>query len=59
MEHDRPVTLERRFASLRRRNATHPYFLARLGRAQEEATAFAASLEADLGGPVTEILVCS
>jgi HD superfamily phosphodiesterase len=49
MQHDRPVTLERRFASLRRRNTAHPYFLQRLDRAEAAATAFAAQLEADYG----------
>jgi hypothetical protein len=49
IEFDRPTTLERRFRSLRRRNAGHTFFLERLGRAFAAARAFMEQIEGLIG----------
>jgi putative nucleotidyltransferase with HDIG domain len=56
IQHDRAVTLARRFASLRRRNGDHPWFLERLGRAEAAAVDLAGRLDAELGRPVADIV---
>ena len=49
VEFDRPTTLARRFASLRRRNAHNPFFLDRLDRAFKDASTFMAQVERETG----------
>ena len=56
IEFDQPTTLERRFSSLRRRNADNPYFLERLDRAFGSATSFMEQIEQDIGGSVEGIV---
>jgi uncharacterized protein len=56
IEFDQPTTLERRFSSLRRRNADNPYFLERLDRALGFATSFMEQIEQDIGGSVERIV---
>ena len=56
IQHDQPVALTRRFASLRRRNADHPWFLERLGRAEAAAHELAGRLAGELGRPVADIV---
>ena len=56
IEFDQPTTLERRFVSLRRRNADNAYFLERLDRAFGAATSFMAQIEQDIGGSVERIV---
>jgi hypothetical protein len=50
------AALERRFVSLRRRNADNAYFLERLDRAFGAATSFMAQIEQDIGGSVERIV---
>ncbi len=40
IEHDRPVTISERYASLRRRYRDTPFFFSRLARAEERARSF-------------------
>jgi putative nucleotidyltransferase with HDIG domain len=49
VEFDRPTTLAQRFASLRRRNADNPFFLARLDRAFACAQSFMTQIEQEIG----------
>lgn len=56
---DRPTTLDRRFESLRVRNASNEWFLARLDRARAVAVAFMAELDEELGGPVEKLVAQS
>jgi putative nucleotidyltransferase with HDIG domain len=56
MECDRPTTLERRFASLRRRNADAPFFLERLARAFAAAYTCMAQLEQETGKSIERLV---
>ncbi len=56
IEFDRPTTLEKRFASLRRRNADTPFFLERLDRALGAASVVQAQVEQETGQPIARIL---
>ena len=56
IEVDTPTTLNRRFASLRERNAENAFFLARLDRAQAAARTFMDELEANMGQSVESIV---
>lgn len=49
VEFDQPTTLNRRFASLRRRNAGNPFFLKRLDRALASAESCMAQIEEEIG----------
>jgi uncharacterized protein len=53
---DQPTTLDRRFASLRERNADNPLFLSRLNRAQEEAASFMMQVSEELGESVERVV---
>ena len=56
IEVDTPTTLNRRFASLRERNAENAFFLARLDRARAAARTFMDELEANMGQSVESIV---
>ncbi|HTF98981.1 MAG TPA: HDIG domain-containing protein [Nitrospirota bacterium] len=56
LEHDKPTTLDRRFSSLRKRNADNSFFLSRLDRAREQAEAFMLKLNEEIGQPVEGIV---
>jgi uncharacterized protein (TIGR00295 family) len=56
IEFDTPTTLDRRFSSLRKRNADDEFFLSRLDRAQERAEAFMLQLNAEIGKPIEDII---
>ena len=56
IEFDQPTSLERRFASLRRRNVGNPFFLGRLDRAFASAKSFMAQIEQVIGGSLERIL---
>jgi len=56
LEFDQPTTLERRFSSLRRRNADNPFFLERLDRACASAKSFMALIEQDIGESIERIV---
>jgi uncharacterized protein len=56
IEFDQPSTLERRFSSLRRRNAGNRFFLNRLDRAHESARYFMTLIELEIGDSVERIV---
>jgi HD superfamily phosphodiesterase len=56
IEFDQPTTLERRFASLRRRNAGNPFFLERLDRAHASARSFMARIEQEIGESIERLV---
>jgi uncharacterized protein len=56
VEFDQPTTLARRFASLRRRNAKHPFFRKRLERAFRSAKAFMTEIEQTIGASLEHML---
>jgi uncharacterized protein len=58
IEYDQPTTLERRFSSLRERNAGNAFFLDGLERAQEHARRFMTEIEAAIGESVERIVAC-
>ncbi len=53
---DRCTTLDRRFASLRLRNAGNEPFLMRLDGARDAASAFMAQLDREVGRPVWDVV---
>ena len=53
---DQPTTLNRRFASLRERNADNFPFLSRLNRAQEEAASFMIQVSEEVGESVERVV---
>lgn len=57
IEHDRATTLDRRFSSLRRRNADNVYFLSGLNHAYESAKSLMTELSEEIGESV-ETIVC-
>jgi len=56
IEYDKPTTLERRFSSLRDRNADNSFFLSRLDRAQQAARRFMTQVEEATGESVEEVV---
>ncbi|MBI5589456.1 MAG: HDIG domain-containing protein [Deltaproteobacteria bacterium] len=56
IENDTPTTLDRRFASLRERNADNDFFLSRLDRARERAETFMRQLNEEIGEPIEAIV---
>lgn len=56
IEGDRPTTLEERVASLRRRHESTTFFMERLDRAFQAASAYRAQLDSELGVPVEAIV---
>ena len=56
LENDVPTTLDRRFSSLRERNAENGFFLSRLERARERAEVFMLQFNEEIGGSVEDIL---
>ena len=56
IEFDKPTTLDRRFSSLRRRNADNDFFLSRLDRARERAEIFMSQLDAEIGEPIEDVV---
>ena len=56
IEFDQPTSLERRFASLRRRNVGNPFFLKRLDRAFASAKTFMAQIEQVIGGSLERMV---
>ncbi|MFH0996121.1 MAG: HDIG domain-containing metalloprotein [Pseudomonadota bacterium] len=56
IEFDKPTTLDRRFSSLRRRNADNDFFLSRLDRARKKAEVFMSQLNEEIGEPIGSIL---
>lgn len=56
IEFDQPSTLERRFSSLRRRNAGNRFFLNRLDRAHESARHFMTQIELEIEDSVERIV---
>lgn len=56
LEFDQPTTLERRFSSLRRRNAGNAFFLERLDRARASARSCMALIEQDIGESIEGII---
>ena len=56
IEFDRPTTLERRFASLRRRNGGNSFFLERLDRAYASAASVKAQIEDDAGEALEQLI---
>ena len=56
MEFDKPTTLERRFSSLRKRNAGNEFFLSRLDRARGRAQAFMLQLNEEIGGKIENVI---
>jgi putative nucleotidyltransferase with HDIG domain len=56
LENDKPTTLDRRFSSLRERNAGNDFFLSRLDRARERAQAFMLLLNEEIGEPIEGIV---
>jgi len=58
MEGDQPTSLNRRFASLRRRNAGNCFFMDRLDRAYETAKLFKKQLSDEIGESFDDFLVC-
>ena len=59
IEYDRPTTLNHRFASLRKRNATNEFFLDRLDRARDVAQSLVVQLSKEIGGPIEEVVTSS
>ncbi|MGB4580622.1 MAG: HD domain-containing protein [Coriobacteriia bacterium] len=53
---DRPTTLQQRFESLRARNESNPWFLARLDRAHAVSIAFMEQLEEQLDGSIETLV---
>jgi len=53
---DRPTTLQQRFESLRARNESSPWFLARLDRAHAVSIAFMQQLEEQLDGSIETLV---
>jgi len=56
IEYDQPTTLDRRFASLHKRNGDNAFFLSRLDRAQASARLFMTQIEAEIGVSVEKIV---
>ncbi len=56
IEFDKPTTLDRRFLSLRKRNAGNDFFLSRLDRARERAEEFMLWLNEEIGEPIESII---
>ncbi len=56
IEYDKPTTLDRRFLSLRKRNAGNSFFLSRLERAHESARIFLVQIEQETGESVERII---
>ncbi len=57
IEHDRATTLDRRFSSLRRRNAGNAYFLSGLDRAYESAKSLITELSEEIGESVENVIM--
>jgi hypothetical protein len=56
VEYDQPTTLERRFASLRKRNAGNDFFLSRLDSAQNAAESLELKLNKEIGVSIEEVV---
>ncbi len=56
IEYDQPTTLERRFSSLRKRNAANSFFIDRLERAHKSARLFMAQIEQETGESVERLV---
>ncbi len=56
IEFDKPTTIDRRFSSLRKRNADNDFFLSRLDRARERAEVFILQLNEEIGDPIEDII---
>ena len=56
IEFDKPTTLDRRFLSLRKRNAGNDFFLSRLDRARERAEVFMLWLNEEIGESIESII---
>ena len=56
IDYDKPTTLDRRFLSLRKRNAGNSFFLSRLERAHESARIFMVQIEQETGQFVERII---
>lgn len=56
IEFDQPTSLEKRFVSLRRRNAGNPFFLTRLDRAFASARSCMAQIEQVIGGSLESLV---
>ena len=55
VEHDRPVSLKRRFASLRERNRDNPFFISKLDQAERKAQALMIQLNNDFAISMEEL----